>query len=229
MWLKGDADRPGCSVGVLLFLSPVEIMFTGLVEGRGVVTDIRSEGPSMRITVDASCLPQEGAPARFALGESVSLNGCCLTVVDMTDDGLCAFQAGAETLSKTTLGGLRLGDELNLERALAANARLGGHFVQGHIDGTATVCDIRREDEWTTMWFRVPPVLTQGMVPKGSIAVDGVSLTLVDVASDQFSIALIPHTLQVTTLGQREVGDVVNIEVDILGKYVRRMLESMKA
>lgn len=137
------------------------------------------------------------------------------------------FEAGEETLSKTSLGRLREGSSVNLERSLAVGARLGGHFVQGHVDGTAVVDQICRSDEWIDMWFRTSGEHIRLMVPKGSIAVDGVSLTLVNIETDRFSVALIPHTLQVTTLGQRQVGDLINIENDILGKYVARLLQQM--
>src|SRR5690606_32408124 len=120
--------------------------------------------------------------------------------------GRWAFEAGDETLRRTSLGQLNVGSSVNLERSLPVNGRLGGHFVQGHIDGTATVDEITRDGEWVTMWFRVGPDLSRLMVPKGSVAVDGISLTLVHVESERFSVALIPHTLEVTTLGRRQVG-----------------------
>ncbi|MBC8114024.1 MAG: riboflavin synthase, partial [Candidatus Saccharimonas sp.] len=134
------------------------------------------------------------------------------------------FQAGTETLSKTNLGRLRSDDVVNLERSLPVSGRLGGHFVQGHVDGIGYVEAINREGDWVTMWFQVPTTLAELMVAKGSVAVDGISLTLVNVERDRFSVALIPHTLSMTTLGQRQVGDPVNIETDILGKYVQKML-----
>ena len=119
---------------------------------------------------------------------------------------------------------MAVGDRVNLERALAVGARLGGHFVQGHVDGVGTVDLIDRSGDWVDMWFRVPPEMTRLMVPKGSIAVDGISLTLVNVEADRFSVALIPHTLEVTTLGRRAVGDSINLELDVLGKYVARLI-----
>lgn len=134
------------------------------------------------------------------------------------------FQAGEETLSKTNLGQLQLGDAVNLERSLPANGRLGGHFVLGHVDGVGTVDSIDQSGDWVTMWFRVPASLGELMVSKGSVAVDGVSLTLVNVEPNRFSVALIPHTLAVTTLGQRQVGDAVNLETDVLGKYVKKFV-----
>ncbi len=222
-------------------------MFTGLVAGRGFVHDVRPEGvddsaarraepatdntssvpgtpadPStatLRLTIR---VPDDFGPAG-TLGESVAINGCCLTAV-VIDGNRWSFQAGSETLSKTNLGRLHAGDRVNLERALPVDGRFGGHFVQGHVDGVGQVDRVEREGEWVTMWFRAPEALVKQLVPKGSVAVDGVSLTVVQVAVDRFSVALIPHTLEITTLGVRQPGDEVNIETDILGKYVQQML-----
>jgi riboflavin synthase len=164
----------------------------------------------------------------LGLGDSVSINGCCLTVVAQ-DGSIAAFQAGTETLSKTNLGRLAEGSPVNLERSLPVDGRLGGHFVQGHVDGVGQVALIDRDGDWITMWFQVPETLAKYLVAKGSVAVDGISLTVVDVESDRFSVALIPHTLEVTTLGIRNVDDPVNIETDILGKYVERLLAARDA
>lgn len=197
-------------------------MFTGLVEGRGTVTQQRDEGASVRLEI----APPESMTAEPAvIGESISISGCCLTIV-ARDGGRWTFQAGAETLDKTILGELRVGAAVNLERSLPVDGRLGGHFVQGHVDGVGVVDRIDRDGEWITIWFRVPAELSRLMVSKGSVAVDGISLTLVDVEPSRFSVALIPHTLEVTTLGLRKVGDQVNIETDILGKYVAKLMES---
>ncbi|MFG0332667.1 MAG: riboflavin synthase, partial [Maioricimonas sp. JB049] len=196
-------------------------MFTGIVAGRGQVTAIERAGSAIDLTVQ---LPAEAiADDPVQIGESISNNGCCLTVI-RSDADRCTFQAGAETLSRTNLGRLNPGDVVNIERALRATERLGGHFVQGHVDGIAHVDAIERDGEWVKMWFHVAPRLTAQMVPKGSVTVDGVSLTLVDVEAERFSIAVIPHTLDVTTLGLRKVGDPVNIETDILGKYLEKMV-----
>lgn len=182
-------------------------------------------GPAIDLTVQ---LPAGAATEDpIQIGESIASNGCCLTVIRSEGD-LCTFQAGAETLSRTNLGRLKPGDFVNVERSLRAADRLGGHFVQGHVDGVAHVDAIDRDGEWVTMWFRVAPRLTGQMVSKGSVTVDGVSLTLVDVESDRFSIALIPHTLDVTTLGLRKTGDPVNIETDILGKYLEKMVGDLQ-
>lgn len=196
-------------------------MFTGLVEGQATVRVLKKEPAGLRLTIapDRDCFPA----ADVNIGDSISVCGCCLTVVRVAAEGM-DFEAGEETLSRTSLGQLTEGDRINLERSLAVGARLGGHFVQGHIDGVATVDSIDRNQDWVDMWFRLPPELTQLMVPKGSVAVDGISLTLVNVESERFSVALIPHTLDVTTLGQRTVGAFVNIELDILGKYVAKLL-----
>jgi riboflavin synthase len=212
-------------------------MFTGLVAGRGLVLDVRPEGvdgssaqktnssvsaaSALRLTIR---VPADfGSPGH--LGESVAINGCCLTAVAI-DANRWSFQAGNETLSKTNLGRLRAGDPVNLERALPVDGRLGGHFVQGHVDGVGQVDHIEQDGDWVTMWFRLPEPLVRQLVPKGSIAVDGVSLTVVEIANDCFSVALIPHTLEMTTLGLRQAGDEVNIETDILGKYVQQLLRT---
>ncbi len=196
-------------------------MFTGLVEGLGTIAEIIPEGPGTRLIV----VPPPPLLAGTSIGDSVAVNGCCLTVVAV-HNGRWSFQAGPETLSRTNLGVLRPGDRVNLERSLPANARIGGHFVQGHIDGCGTVDRILREGEWVTIWICVAAQLARQMVSKGSVAVDGVSLTIVDVEAERFSVALIPHTLQVTTLGIRREQDLVNVETDILAKYVEKLLAS---
>ena len=197
-------------------------MFTGLVEGQGTVSRITALPVGLRLTIvpDANCF----AASEVSLGDSISICGCCLTVVAIDGDGL-DFEAGEETLSKTNLGRFKVGTRVNLERSLAANARLGGHFVQGHVDAVATVTESARNGEWIDMWFAPPAEQLRLLVPKGSVAIDGISLTVVNITSDRFSVALIPHTLQVTTLGSIAVGDVVNIENDVLGKYVDQLLE----
>ena len=199
-------------------------MFTGLVEGLGTVRALVTEEAGLRIVIAPPAVMLGGGDTdRCQLGDSVALNGCCLTVIEIRHD-CWSFQAGTETLSKTNLGRLVVGDVVNLERSLPVNGRLGGHFVQGHVDGVGQVDAIDREGEWVAMWFRVPETLARLMVPKGSVAVDGISLTVVNVERDRFSVALIPHTLGVTTLGVRVIGDSVNIETDILGKYVQKFL-----
>lgn len=196
-------------------------MFTGLVEALGTVAKIVPEDSALRLLIDVP-LGWSDEPGG-EVGASVAVNGCCLTLVEAAEDRW-SFQAGEETLDKTSLGRLKQGEAVNLERPLRADGRLGGHFVQGHVDGLGRVASLSFDGEWTNMSIRVPGDLTRLIVPKGSVAVDGVSLTVVELEDDSFSVALIPHTLEVTTLGRRRVGDEVNIETDILGKYVEKLL-----
>lgn len=198
-------------------------MFTGLVEALGTVRSLADEAEAKRIVVSVPDSFLENAPPEKRLGDSVAINGCCLTVVaaDGTD---WSFQAGYETLAKTNLGQLTFGDAVNLERAMPANGRFGGHIVQGHVDGVGRVAAIEPHGDWADYWFEVSERLATQMVEKGSIAVDGISLTLVKVERTRFQVMLIPHTLAMTTLGRREVGDEVNIETDILAKYVQKLL-----
>ena len=198
-------------------------MFTGLVETVGSVESLRPAGPGVRLLVRAGMVAEDAA-----LGDSIAVNGCCLTVVEMTGDCL-GFDAGSETLSRTNIGILAPGSRVNLERSLKVGDRLGGHYVSGHIDALGTLEEIKQEGAWAFYWFRVPPELTRQMASKGSIAVDGVSLTLVNVELGRFSVALIPHTLEATTLGNLAPGDAVNIETDILAKYVEQQLKYVKA
>ena len=193
-------------------------MFTGLVEKLAPVVDLIDEPPGKRLVVRDAAIAAEAS-----LGDSIAVNGCCLTVIDLQDDTF-AFEAGAETLSRTNLGDLSAGSPVNLERSLRVGDQLGGHFVSGHIDFVGHL-DAREDDgEWSIFWFRVPAAWTRQMVAKGSIAIDGVSLTLVEVEADRFSVALIPHTLEVTTLGRLSAGGRVNIETDLLAKYVEKQL-----
>jgi riboflavin synthase len=202
-------------------------MFTGLVEELGTVEEAivrggRKTGQSMRLAIKA---PLVGKDAE--IGDSIAVNGCCLTVVKKTKNQL-EFDAGAETLSRTNLERLKSGSGVNLERSLRVGDRLGGHLVSGHIDGTGTLLKRRDEEDWSFVTFRASALLMRQVVNKGSIAVDGVSLTVVTAESDRFSVALIPHTLAHTTLGKLEVGGVVNLETDLLAKYVERQLESRR-
>jgi riboflavin synthase len=193
-------------------------MFTGIIECMAEIVAVTREPPGVRIVV------REPRIARASTaGDSVAVNGCCLTVVAVADDRL-AFQAGEETIRRTNLEELAPGKQVNLETPVKAGQPLGGHFVTGHIDGVGTVEERGDNGDWCTMWFRAPRPLLRQMASKGSIAVDGVSLTLVDVTDDRFSVALNPHTLTVTTLGQRRTGDRVNLETDVLAKYVERQL-----
>src|SRR6516165_2719134 len=188
-------------------------MFTGLVEALGTVQALAFDGTGCRLTL---AVPHWAGD--LALGESIAINGACLTVVEH-DAQTCQFQIGPETLQRTNLGSLRVQDRVNLERSLRLSDRLGGHLVQGHVDGVGRVAERLPEGEWVKVWCTCPPELAAQMVSKGSVAVDGVSLTLVDMAEDRFSVALIPHTLANTTLGFKHHGATVNLETDLLGKY----------
>ena len=198
-------------------------MFTGIVEHLATIRGVTAEGPGRLFSIESPWLSGE-----VAVGDSVAISGVCLTVVACGSDSL-EFQAGPETLARTNLGELRPGDRVNLERALLPTTRMGGHFVQGHVDGIARVENRRREQDWEWFEFTVDSTLTDQMVPKGSVAVDGVSLTLVTVFAGRFSVMLIPHTLANTTLGFREIGSAVNVETDILGKYVIKAVRDLHA
>ena len=191
-------------------------MFTGLVELKAPLVEVRDAPPGKRLVIAAPSWTAE-----TSLGDSICVAGCCLTVVAATD-GLLHFEAGPETLARTSLGARRPGDHVNLERSLRLSDRLGGHLVTGHIDCPGEV--VLRHDlgEWCEMWFRFPPEYAGQIAAKGSVAVEGVSLTVVAAQADRFSVQLIPHTLAVTTLGTLAVGDRVNLETDLLAKYVER-------
>jgi riboflavin synthase len=197
-------------------------MFAGIVEHLGKVEAVVAAPPGMRLRIDAGPVAAAGE-----LGASIAVNGCCLTVVDRQGT-ILDFDVGPETLALTNLERLSPGACVNLEASLRIGDRLGGHFVSGHIDAVATLDERRDEQEWSYCWFRVPPRLTRQMVPKGCVAVDGVSLTIVDVEAERFNVMLIPHTLSVTTLGGRRVGDAVNIETDLLAKYVQQQLGGLR-
>jgi len=193
-------------------------MFSGIVERMGTVRRLISDPPGVRLVIESAEIARD-----TKIGDSISVNGCCLTVVEM-DEKSFGFDAGAETLSRTNLGKLGEGSNVNLERSLKIGDELGGHFVTGHIDAVGYLDERVDEKDWSTIWFRMPRRLTRQMASKGSVAIDGVSLTLVDVEDERFSVALIPHTLQITTLGGLRVGDPVNLETDVLAKYVEKQL-----
>jgi riboflavin synthase len=196
-------------------------MFTGIIEHVGTVVAVSPRGKVVQFAID--CGPMvEGV----RLGDSIAINGTDLTVTTMAGATL-RFEMVQETASITNLGLLRPGSRVNLERAMRADGRYDGHIVQGHVDGTATIHEWRRQQEDVRLFVSCAPELASGMVPKGSITIDGVSLTLVDVGTDFFSVALIPYTLSHTTLGERRVGDLVNLEIDLLGKYVRKYLQQI--
>jgi riboflavin synthase len=193
-------------------------MFTGLVEAMGELRASDADGAGGRLL--HFTMP---FAAELKLGESVAVNGCCLTVVECDADA-AAFEAGPETLAKTDLGRLRVGEKVNLERAMRLNDRIGGHLVTGHIDGLGKLAIRQQQGEWQTAWFNAPVDILRQMVPKGSIAVNGVSLTVVEVRNDRFSVMLIPHTLSETTLGRMAIGAAVNLETDLIGKYVAQWM-----
>jgi riboflavin synthase len=193
-------------------------MFTGLVQALALVCDVQSQPPGKRLTIES---PEIGRDA--ALGDSIAMNGCCLTVV-VIQEGRLSFEAGPETLSLTNLGELKAGSWVNLEPSLRVGDRLGGHFVTGHVEAIGTLLAREDDRDWSTLWFGFPRALGRYMVPKGSIAVDGASLTLVAVEAERFSVALIPHTLSATTLGHLTVGSHVNLETDLLAKYAQKQL-----
>ncbi len=196
-------------------------MFTGIVEALGVVERVAPRGESTRIVVRAPGLAREAL-----LGQSIAVNGCCLTVAE-PDPALLHFDAIAETLARSSLGALRAGERVNLERALRADARLDGHLMQGHVDECGRVRALERSGEDVRLFVTTSPAFAELLVEKGSVAIDGVSLTVVGVAKDGFDVALIPHTLAVTTLGSVAAGGPVNLEADVLGKYVKRYLERL--
>jgi len=193
-------------------------MFTGLVEALGSVASLQAAGAGQVLTVSEPDLAPE-----LSVGESVAVNGACLTVVASQGQAF-RFEVGPETLARTNLGVLAPGDRVNLERAVRVGDRLGGHVVQGHVDGLGRIASRQREGQWELVWFSCAEELAAQMVSKGSVAVDGISLTLVDVTSQGFSVALIPHTLLQTTLGFKQPGSTVNLETDLLAKYVWKCL-----
>ena len=199
-------------------------MFTGLVEEKGSITAVEDLGDSVRLMIRGPVVTSDAGH-----GDSISVNGCCLTVMSQDGDTFGA-DVMKESLDKTSLGDLVVGDEVNLERATQAGARLGGHIVQGHVDGTGRVIDRTPSEHWEVVRIAVPSDLARYLVDKGSVTVDGTSLTVVQVvdasATDEawFSVSLIPTTLADTTLGSKIPGDRVNLEVDILAKYVERLL-----
>jgi riboflavin synthase len=196
-------------------------MFTGLVSERGklIADPVPSGQGGVRLAVGMS----PGLAGRLGIGDSVAVSGVCLTVTEKGDD-LVTVELSPETLDRTHLGALRGGDEVNLEPALRMGDALGGHMVQGHVDATAEVVGRRDLTEHRVLAFSIPPELAPFLVEKGSVTVDGVSLTVSALLPDRFEVALIPHTLEITTLSRRVPGDRVNLEVDVLGKYVHRIL-----
>ena len=192
-------------------------MFTGIVRERGGVVSSVVSGGRIRLEIEAPATAADVGP-----GDSVAINGVCLTAVDVRD-GAIAFDAVPETVRRSTLGDLGAGAPVNVEPALRAGEPLGGHFVQGHVDGVARVRSVEPEGGGTRVWLDAPPELLRYCVEKGSVAVEGVSLTIAELDAGGFAVALVPHTLAETTLGELRPGARVNLEVDLLAKYVERL------
>lgn len=197
-------------------------MFTGLVVALGNIVSLEKRGKGARLFLEAAAISREAG-----LGDSIAINGTCLTVVEIRGTTL-AFDISDETLRSSNLGELKVGDRVNLEPALRLSDRLGGHFVTGHIDGPGRIRSKGLEGEVYKIVIETAPWIAEYLVEKGSVAVDGISLTVVDVMRDGFSLVIIPHTAQLTTLGFKGPGDRVNVEVDILGKYVAKYLKKGK-
>ncbi|UCE84798.1 MAG: riboflavin synthase [Deltaproteobacteria bacterium] len=195
-------------------------MFTGIVEAVGTVVSLEDLDDLRRLTVEA---PEVAAGVR--VGDSIAVNGACLTVTSV-GGGRFSFDAIRETLDRTNVGELRVGGRANLERSMRADGRFDGHIVQGHVDETGIVARLERSDRDVRVHVDTSPEFAELLVEKGSVTIDGVSLTVVGVRADGFDTALIPHTLEVTTLGELRPGDRVNLEADILGKYVKRQLDA---
>ncbi|GAA4254965.1 riboflavin synthase [Dactylosporangium darangshiense] len=193
-------------------------MFTGIIEELGTVVAIDELGDSARLAIRGATVTSDAAH-----GDSISVNGVCLTVVD-NEDGVFTADVMGETLKRSTLGALSSGAPVNLERAATVATRLGGHIVQGHVDGVGSILSREAGDQWETVTFALPEGLGRYVVEKGSITVDGISLTVASVTDDTFSVGLIPTTLKLTTLGAKGVGERVNLEVDIMAKYVEKLL-----
>ncbi len=191
-------------------------MFTGLVESVGRITSVGKTGSGARLIVR----PESGM--ELQIGDSVSVNGVCLTATET--GGEIAFDLSPETMKSTNLGELKINDKVNLERSLRLSDRLGGHIVTGHVDDIGSIIDRRQEGEYTFYSFKAGPEILKYIVKKGSVAIDGISLTVIDVTHESFSVAIIPHTLTATNIGGKGIGDKVNLEVDIIGKYVEKLL-----
>ena len=195
-------------------------MFTGIIEETGTVRSVSLLGDSGAIQIGADLILGGTRP-----GDSIAVNGVCLTVTTITDKSFTA-DVMAETLRRSNLGQLRTGDQVNLERAMSAEGRFGGHIVSGHIDGTGLIKSIKKDGN--AIWFEIAASreITDGIVEKGSIAIDGISLTIAAVDNVSFKVSVIPHTLKETVLGVKKVGDTVNLETDVIGKYVKKLLDS---
>ena len=210
-------EAPG-RVGCGPWRASLGAVFTGLVREVGEVVALEDDGGGIRVAVAA---PRTAGAA--AIGDSVAINGVCLTVVDAAGD-VVTFHAMPETLARSSFAALRAGTRVNVEPALRGADRLGGHFVQGHVDAVGTVRSVAVEGAGARIWIDAPPEVLRYVVEKGSIAVEGTSLTVAELDESGFAVALIPHTLTETTLGELAAGDAVNLEVDVLAKYVERLV-----
>jgi riboflavin synthase len=195
-------------------------MFTGIVEELGTISGIKELGDSIRLQVSAELVRSD-----LAQGESISVNGACLTAAELTADGFVA-DVMLETLNRTSLSGISVGDKVNLERAMSGAGRFGGHVVQGHVDGVGEIISREPSANWEVVKVRIPSELAKYVVHKGSITFDGVSLTVNDISGDVVSLSLIPETLRLTTLGQKGVGAKLNFEADILAKHIEKLIEA---
>jgi riboflavin synthase len=196
-------------------------MFTGLIEKICLVRDIHRSSESMLLTIDLGQLA-----AKSKTGDSIAVSGACLTIAGLQGN-LASFDISAETLAKSTLGRLKSGSVVNIERPLKADERFGGHFVLGHVDGTARIESIEKKGEFANIKFTAGTELLDGIVLKGSVAVDGISLTIAAVDQNGFGVSIIPETLKRTTLGKAKIGDIVNIETDIIVKTIKRQLDEI--
>lgn len=197
-------------------------MFTGIIEELGTIKGIKRGGEWCVLTIGASAILQD-----VQLGDSIAVNGICLTVTSFASDHF-TVDVMPETLDKTSLSSLQIGSLVNLERAMRAGGRFGGHFVSGHVDGTGTIHSKKKWGNAILIEIKAPEDLLYYMIPKGSITIDGISLTIVDVKMDRFSISIIPHTLEMTILQYKGSGDIVNLECDMIGKYIEKYVSARK-
>ncbi len=194
-------------------------MFTGIVESLGTVTAIKTQSVGIQLSIS-----HDDFFKKTKTGASIAINGVCLTVISVKGKQT-VFEVGPETLKKSNLGFLRVGMNVNLEKPVSASSDFSGHFVQGHVDTTAEVLKMEKSGPWVDVWFSLPDLIKPFLVDKGSVCIEGVSLTIVQVKKDRFSVALIPHTLTMTTLALKKPGDMVNIETDMIAKYAMRAYE----
>ena len=194
-------------------------MFTGIVESLGTVTAIKTQSVGIQLSIS-----HDDFFKKTKTGASIAINGVCLTVISVKGKQ-AVFEVGPETLKKSNLGFLRVGMKVNFEKPVSASSDFSGHFVQGHVDTTAEVLKMEKSGPWVDVWFSLPDLIKPFLVDKGSVCIEGVSLTIVQVKKDRFSVALIPHTLTMTTLALKKPGDMVNIETDMIAKYAMRAYE----